>query len=235
MSATHGWFGAVAVKSRSTRSGAGLAWSRRVAVTPARRRLAPTGPAARIRRAIRLRPCFSPLARGSACTRGGPWVSREPAWMVRSRSISAASAWAWADGRRCRHAWQPASDTPSTRAMAATGKEAWFAPMNRKSRTARPRPPLQTRPRLEKGCRAPPAAACSRAGGVPTRRARPCSGPCPSPPGGLIGGQPGRPRHRSTAPSARTRGQDHQRIVWRGPGRPSDGGTQANTVGVSWA
>ena len=39
--------------------------------------LAPARPAARINRAMRLRPCFSPLARSSACTRGGPYVSRE--------------------------------------------------------------------------------------------------------------------------------------------------------------
>ena len=58
---THNWFGLVAVKLRSTRSGAGLAsLSRRVVVGPPRRWLAPTSPASRIRRAIRLRPCAAP-------------------------------------------------------------------------------------------------------------------------------------------------------------------------------
>ena len=45
MSATQSWFGRTAVKLRSTRSGAGRAsLSRRVVVTPCRRRLAPTRP-----------------------------------------------------------------------------------------------------------------------------------------------------------------------------------------------
>ncbi len=73
MSATQSWLAALAVKSRSTRSGAGRASrSRRVVLTPVRRRLAPTKPAVRISRAIRLRPCFSPSALSSACTRGAP-------------------------------------------------------------------------------------------------------------------------------------------------------------------
>src|SRR5882762_1690376 len=75
MSATQSWFGREATKFRSTRSGAGLAsLSRRVVVTPERRRLAPTSPAARISRAMRLRPCFSPPALSAACTRGAPYV-----------------------------------------------------------------------------------------------------------------------------------------------------------------
>jgi len=73
--ATQSWFGQKAVKSRSTKSGAGLAsLSRRVVTIVPRRRLAPINPAARISRAMRLRPCLSPPARSSACTRGAPWV-----------------------------------------------------------------------------------------------------------------------------------------------------------------
>src|SRR5690349_14629511 len=70
MSATQSWFGRKALKSRSTRSGAGLTSLFRRVVT--RRRLAPINPPARISRAMRLRPCFSPPARSSACTRGAP-------------------------------------------------------------------------------------------------------------------------------------------------------------------
>src|SRR3954462_12234517 len=45
LSATHSWFGPVALKSRSTRSGAGRAsLSRRVVTGPPRLRLAPTRP-----------------------------------------------------------------------------------------------------------------------------------------------------------------------------------------------
>jgi len=75
-----------------------------VVVIPLRRRLAPTSPAARISRAIRLRPCLSPLARSSACTRGAPYVSRELAWIVRTRFSSAASATACAEAGRRRQA-----------------------------------------------------------------------------------------------------------------------------------
>ena len=49
--------------------------SRRVVVTPFRRRLAPVNPASRIRRAIRLRPCRLPVARSSAWILGDPYVS----------------------------------------------------------------------------------------------------------------------------------------------------------------
>ena len=37
--------------------------------------------------------------------------------------------------------------------MVAIGKQAWFALLNRKSRTAPPRSPVQTRPRLLRGSR----------------------------------------------------------------------------------
>jgi hypothetical protein len=75
-----------------------------VVVTPERRRLAPTSPAARISRAMRLRPCFSPPALSAACTRGAPYVSRELAWTVRICFSSAVSLMACADGGRHRHA-----------------------------------------------------------------------------------------------------------------------------------
>ena len=73
MSDTQSWFGPVAEKSRSTRSGAGRAsWSRRVVTGPPRRWLAPTSPATRMSRSTRLRLCLSPPARKAACTRGAP-------------------------------------------------------------------------------------------------------------------------------------------------------------------
>src|ERR1700724_998766 len=105
MSATQSWFGREAMKFRSTRSGAGLAsLSRRVVVTPERRRLAPASPGARISRAMRLRPCLSPSALSAACTRGAPYVSRELAWTVRICFSRAVSAMACAEGGRHRHA-----------------------------------------------------------------------------------------------------------------------------------
>ncbi len=59
MSATQSWFGPAAVKSRSTRSGAGRASrSRDVVVDERLRRLTPAKPAARISRATRLRPTW---------------------------------------------------------------------------------------------------------------------------------------------------------------------------------
>jgi len=106
MSATQGWSGAVAVKSRFTRSGAGRAsGSRRVVVHVPLRRLTPAMPVSRIRRAIRLRPCLSPPARSSAWTRGAPQVPREMAWMVRTRFNNAASDMARAEAGRRRQAW----------------------------------------------------------------------------------------------------------------------------------
>jgi len=99
------WFGPDAVKSRSTRSGAGRAsLSRAVVVGRPWRWQAPTRPPSRIKRAMRLRLCFSPRARSSAWTRGDPYVCRELAWTVRTRFSSAASATAWADGGRCSQA-----------------------------------------------------------------------------------------------------------------------------------
>jgi hypothetical protein len=103
MSATQSWFGRMATKFRSTKPGAGRASrSRRIVTTAPPRRLAPTSPAVRISRAIRLRPCFSLPAWSAACTRGASYVSRELAWIVRIRFSSTVSAMARAGGRRRR-------------------------------------------------------------------------------------------------------------------------------------
>src|SRR5271154_1795390 len=128
----------------------------------------------------------------------------------------------------------PALDTPSTRAIAAIGKPAWFALMNRKSRTATCRSPEQTRPRLLTEYRAPAAAACSHVATGLTRRA-----PLPPDQGSIPllaprSAQPGRPRREWSGQSAQTRGQDCQDHGRHEPDPPSDGETQANTVGV-WA
>jgi len=73
MSATQSWSGFSAVKSRSTKSGAGRASaSRRVVARVPLRRLTPAKPAPRISLATRLRPTGRPSARSSAWTRGAP-------------------------------------------------------------------------------------------------------------------------------------------------------------------
>src|SRR5580704_15672227 len=129
---------------------------------------------------------------------------------------------------RCR----PALDTPSTRAIAAIGKQAWFALMNRKSRTAACRSPEQTRPRLLREYRAPAAAACSHAAAGSTHHARMRSDQEPPPPGGPRVGQPGRPTREWSGRLAQTRGLDRQDYVQHGRGRPSVGETPANMVDV---
>src|SRR5947207_3874468 len=121
---------------------------------------------------------------------------------------------------------------PSTRAIAAIGKQAWFALMNRKSRTAACRSPEQTRPRLLKEYRAPAAAACSHAAAGSTHHARMRSDQEPPPPGGPRVGQPGRPTREWSGRLAQTRRQDRQDYVQHGRGRPSVGETPANTVDV---
>src|SRR5216684_8429254 len=118
------------------------------------------------------------------------------------------------------------------RAIAAIGKQAWFALMNRKSRTAACRSPEQTRPRLLKEYRAPAAAACSHAAAGSTHHARMRSDQQPPPPGGPRFGQPGRPTREWSGRLAQTRGQDRQDYVQYGRGRPSVGETPANTVDV---
>ena len=67
--------------------------------------------------------------------------------------------------------------TRGTRAIVLTGKEAWFAFMNSKSRTARRRSPVRTRPQLERGYRAPISAACSHGASATAPRARWHPGP----------------------------------------------------------
>src|ERR1700738_2040233 len=116
--------------------------------------------------------------------------------------------------------------------MAAVGKQAWFALMNRKSRTAACRSPEQTRPRLLKEYRAPAAAACSHAAAGSTHHARMRSDQEPPPPGGPRFGQPGRPTREWSGRLAQTRGLARQDYVQHGRGRPSVGETPANTVDV---
>lgn len=97
---------------------------------------------------------------------------RAPRWTVRIRFSSAATAIARADGFRPTQASYPPFDTPRTRAMAATGKSAWFALMNRKTPTAELRSPAQTRPSRARarGCRAPTSAVGSHAAAARRRR-----------------------------------------------------------------
>src|ERR1700738_408080 len=116
--------------------------------------------------------------------------------------------------------------------MAAVGKQAWFALMNRKSRTAARRSPEQTRPRLLKEYRAPAAAACSHAAAGSTHHARMRSDQEPPPPVRPRFGQPGRPTREWSGRLAQTRGLDRQDYVQHGRGRPSVRETPANTVDV---
>ena len=125
-----------------------------------------------------------------------------------------------------------ALDTPSTRAIAVIGKEAWFALMNRKSSTAACRSPLQTRPRLLKEYRAPAATACSHAAAGSTHHARTRSAQQAPPPGGPRFCQPARPTREWSGRSAQTRGQDRRDYVQHGRDRPFAGETPANMVDV---
>jgi hypothetical protein len=92
----------------------------------------------------------------------------------------------------------------------------------------------QTRPRLERECRAPRGAACSLAAAGPTRRARPQTGarrpPWASPPAGPPAGQPWRPNSGSPVQRARTHGPGRQGRGLHEPDQPSDAGTQRHTV-----
>ena len=72
MSATHSWSGPSAEKSRLTRSGAGRALASLFLVPRKRLRVTPSMPSSPIRRATRLRPTRSPLARSAAWIRGQP-------------------------------------------------------------------------------------------------------------------------------------------------------------------
>jgi len=83
MSATQRWLGLSATKLRSTRSGVWVAPSSRMVVLAPLRRLTPERPAARISRAIRLRPARMPSAARSAWMRGTPYVPFEAACATR--------------------------------------------------------------------------------------------------------------------------------------------------------
>ncbi len=100
MSATQTWSGPVAVKSRSSRSGAGRAsWSLCVVFVHLRR-LTPRMPAPRITRATRFRLALAPLDGRSACTRGAPYVPSLSSWIAWIVSRSAAFAFARSEGAR---------------------------------------------------------------------------------------------------------------------------------------
>jgi hypothetical protein len=105
-SATHSRFGAVAVKSRQTRSGA-AAWRGFCRVEPPfqpRRRNAPCRPCSRMIRSTRLRPQRTPWRRSASHTRGEPYVPANSC-AVRILTIisssSASSSW-----RRLGAAWR---------------------------------------------------------------------------------------------------------------------------------
>ena len=68
------------------------------------RRLTPAKLSARMRRATRLRPTWTPSAASSAWTRRSPYVPRARVWITRICSRSAASAVARADAGRPAHA-----------------------------------------------------------------------------------------------------------------------------------
>src|SRR5207237_798656 len=78
MSATQSRSGPVALKSRSTRSGAGRASRSRTVVWMPLRRLTPAKPSVRMSRATRLRPMWTPSAASSAWTRRAPDVPLAP-------------------------------------------------------------------------------------------------------------------------------------------------------------
>ena len=127
----------------------------------------------------------------------------------------------------------PAFETPSTRAMTAIGKCAWFALMNRKIPTAELRSRAQTRLSRERGCRAPASTDGSRAAAEGVHRARSPTGQPPrreaSPPGGLPVGRPRPPSCGWLGPTARTHGRGRSDRVRRGATRPSGGGTPPGT------
>src|SRR5579862_2075387 len=77
MSATQRRSGPAAVKSRSTRSGAGRASRSRMVVRVPLRRLTPVKLSARMSRATRLRPTRTPSAPSSAWIRRSPYVARD--------------------------------------------------------------------------------------------------------------------------------------------------------------
>src|ERR1700730_9453913 len=137
-----------------------------------------------------------------------------------------------AEGRRERQASQPAVDTPSTRAMVAMGKKAWFALMNWKTRMGSPRSPVRTRLLPLPGYRAPGAVAGSHAADGSAPRARRWSG---RPVGGLHRDQPDEPSSRSPGRSVRTCATAPPVFAQIGPEQPSVAGIPAHRVGDSSA
>src|SRR3984893_14803110 len=137
-----------------------------------------------------------------------------------------------AEGRRERQASQPAVDTPSTRAMVAMAKKAWFALMNWKTRMGSPRSPVRTRLLPLPRYRAPGAVAGSHAADGSAPRARRWSGP---PVGGLHRDRPVAPSSRSPGQSVRIRATTPPVFAQIGPDQPSVAGTPAHRVGDSSA
>ena len=153
---------------------------------------------------------------------------------MRIRFRSATSACAWSDAGRRSQASKPALETPRTRAMALTGKMAWFALMNRKIRTARRWFRARTRPPLERRCRAPRGVACSRAVAGSAPRARQRSSTAQPWQAWVLCGPPAdrleRPSSGSPAQTARTHAPGQMGRGQNAPDRRSGDGTPVNTV-----
>ena len=208
--------------------------SRRVAVTPARRRPAPTSPAAqqpgsphqardalasvlrpaRLQRGVHAR-CAVGFARAGV---DGPHLLQQrgvdqgvgrretvpPGVVARLRHAQCAGH---GRNRECGLARAHEPEDPDGTAPWTASPS--FPPGERPADASRGR----TRPPLERGCRAPHATACSRDAAGPTPRVRPHQGPVSPPPGGPPAGRPARPSCGSPGPWART----------RGPGQPGRG------------
>jgi hypothetical protein len=103
MSATHSTFGPDGLKSRSTRSLAGVIPGIRIVVFQRFLGLTPAIPAAFINLATRFSPTWmSCSSRSSAWTRGEPYTPRLCSWICLIRSVNHASWSARSDGaRRC--------------------------------------------------------------------------------------------------------------------------------------
>src|SRR4051812_27538094 len=123
----------------------------RVVVAPPRRWLAPTNPASRMRRAIRLRPCVSACRGGSAMDArhpaGPPRTGVHGPEALRQARLSHGAG----GGKPLRPGMAARLGQPSAPAIAAIGQQARFALMKGKSRTAACRSPEQTTPRLLRG------------------------------------------------------------------------------------
>ena len=103
MSATQSWSGPVAVKARSTRSGAARSSSSRTVVFVHFRRVTPWIPTSHITRATRFR--LAPISFGrSAWILGAPYVPSLFLWLFLISSNSSAFAFDRAEGARLSHA-----------------------------------------------------------------------------------------------------------------------------------